>query len=227
MSSLGSPRLSRLTLKVMGRWSVRTVDVRADGTGLCSRAGSALLSLVADRVGLTGGLRALRATRERRSGHVPGRVICDLAVMLADGGRCVSDLAALAGEESLFGNVASVSTARRVVQSVSEGELAGIRAARGGCSHSRVGGGCSAGADDRLRRDPDRGALREGAGGRAVQGRVRVQPADRVLRRGRSWPGSSQAGGTPARTTPRITSRCWISRSSSCRKARWTDPRAL
>lgn len=118
-------------MKVMGRWSVMTVDVRADGTGLCSRAGSALLALVADRVGLTGGLcETLQVTRERRSAHVPGRVLCDLAVMLADGGRCVSDLAALAGQESLFGNVASVSTARRVVQSVGESELAGIRAAR-------------------------------------------------------------------------------------------------
>jgi len=43
-------------VKVMGRWSVRTVDVRADGTGLCSRAGSALLALVADRLGVTAGL---------------------------------------------------------------------------------------------------------------------------------------------------------------------------
>jgi Transposase DDE domain group 1 len=118
-------------VKVMGRWSARTVDVRADGTGLCSRAGSALLALVADRVGLTGGLcDALQGTRERGGGHEPGRVFCALAVMLADGGRCVSDLAALAGQESLFGNVASVSTARRVVRSVGEGELAGIRAAR-------------------------------------------------------------------------------------------------
>jgi hypothetical protein len=85
-------------LKVMGHWSARTVDVMADGTGLCSRAGTALLALVAERVGLTAGCcEAFAGTRRRRSGHQPGRVFCDLAVMLADGGRCVSDLAALAG----------------------------------------------------------------------------------------------------------------------------------
>jgi hypothetical protein len=118
-------------VQVMGRWSVRTVDVRADGTGLCSRAGTSLLALTADRLGLTGGLGdALAGTRERQGGHEPGRVLCDLAVMLADGGRCVSDLAALAGQESLFGEVASVSTARRVMLSVGAEELAGIRAAR-------------------------------------------------------------------------------------------------
>ena len=118
-------------MKVMGRWSVKTVDVRADGMGLCSRAGTALLALAADRVGLTAGLcDALVDTRERRGGHDPGRVFCDLAVMLADGGRCVSDLAALAGQESLFGDVASVATARRVVQSIGESELARIRSAR-------------------------------------------------------------------------------------------------
>ena len=115
----------------MGRSSVRTVDVQADGKGLSSRAGTALVALVADRVGLTGGLcDALGGTRERRSAHDPGRVFCDLAVMLADGGRCVSDLAALAGQPSLFGEVASVSTARRVMLSIGERELAAIRAAR-------------------------------------------------------------------------------------------------
>ena len=118
-------------MKVMGRWSARTVDVSADGTGLLSRAGTALLALVADRVGLTAGLcDALDGTRERRGGHDPGRVFCDLAVMLADGGRCVSDLAALAGQASLFGEVASVSTGRRVMLSIGDGELAGIRGAR-------------------------------------------------------------------------------------------------
>jgi hypothetical protein len=118
-------------LKVMGRCGVRTVEVKADGTGLSSRAGTALLPLVAQRLGLTDALsRALAGTRERRSGHDPGRVFCDLAVMCVDGGRCVSDLAALAGQPSLFGVVASVSTARRVVLSVGEAELDGIRQAR-------------------------------------------------------------------------------------------------
>jgi hypothetical protein len=57
-------------------------------------------------------------------------VFCDLAVMLADGGRCVSDLAALAGQTSLFGEIASVSTARRVVCSIGPSELARVRRAR-------------------------------------------------------------------------------------------------
>jgi hypothetical protein len=115
----------------MGRSCIQKVEVRADGTGLSSRAGTALLALAADRLGLTGALGwALGATRERRSAHDPGRVFCDLAVMLADGGRCVSDLVALGSQPALFGDVASVSTARRVLLSVGEAELERLRAAR-------------------------------------------------------------------------------------------------
>jgi hypothetical protein len=43
-------------LKVMGYSSIRKVEVAADGTGLTSRAGTALLALVAQRLGLTDGL---------------------------------------------------------------------------------------------------------------------------------------------------------------------------
>jgi hypothetical protein len=115
----------------MGRSTIRTVDVAADGTGLTSRAGSVLLALVAGRLGLTDGLSdALSGMRERRSSHDPGRVFCDLAVMAADGGRCVSDLAALAGQSALFGEMASVSTARRVLLDVGEPQLDAIRSAR-------------------------------------------------------------------------------------------------
>jgi hypothetical protein len=105
--------------------------VAADGTGLSSRAGTVLLALTAQRLGLTDGLSgALAATRERRSSHDPGRVLCDLAVMAADGGRCVSDLAALAGQPALFGNLASVSTARRVLLAIGQAEIDRIRMAR-------------------------------------------------------------------------------------------------
>jgi hypothetical protein len=106
-------------LKVMGRNSFRTVGVAADGIGLSSRAGTALLALTTQRLGLTEGLSAaLASTRERRSAHDPGRVLSDLAVMAADGGGCVSDLAVLAGQSALFGEVASVSTARSVLLSI-------------------------------------------------------------------------------------------------------------
>jgi len=65
-----------------------TVDVTADGTGLVSHAGSALIAQVADKLGLTGALSLrLASLKQRRRGHDPGRVIRDLAVMLADGGE--------------------------------------------------------------------------------------------------------------------------------------------
>jgi hypothetical protein len=115
----------------MGRSSSWKVDVRADGTGLSSRAGTALLPLAAERLGLSDALGwALAGTRERRSVHDPGRVFCAVAVMLADGGRCVSDLVALGSQPALFGEVASVSTARRVLLSIGELELGRVRAAR-------------------------------------------------------------------------------------------------
>ena len=118
-------------MKVMGRSRIEKVEVRTDGIGLSSRASTALLPLVAERLGLSDALGwALCGTRERRSGHDPGRVFCDLAAMLADGGRCVSDLVALGSQPALFGSVASVSTARRVVLSVGAAELDRLRAAR-------------------------------------------------------------------------------------------------
>jgi DDE family transposase len=131
VSEACNPPAQEVTLKVMGRWSFGTVDVVADGTGLSSRAGTVLLAGVAQRLGLAAGLSAaLCGTRERRSGHDPGRVLLALAVMAADGGRCLSDLAALAGQPALFGDVASVSTARRVLLSIGEQQLDRIRQAR-------------------------------------------------------------------------------------------------
>ena len=91
------------------------VVVTSDGAGLVSHAGSALLSQVADKVGLTRALsQGLAGIKQRRRGHDPGRVIRDLAVMLADGGDAVCDLGATRDQAVLFGPVCSDSTAFRV-----------------------------------------------------------------------------------------------------------------
>jgi hypothetical protein len=106
-------------LKVMRDGRPVTVDVTADGAGVVSHAGSALLAQVADTLGLTGALsRPLGSIKQRRRGHNPGRVIRDLAVMLADGGECVSDLGAVRDQQALFGPVASDSTAFRVIDRI-------------------------------------------------------------------------------------------------------------
>jgi len=84
-----------------------------------SHAGTALLAQVADRLKLTKALSLrLGAIKRRRRGHDPGRVIRDLAVMLADGGERISDLGAVRDQQALVGPVASDSTAFRVVDRV-------------------------------------------------------------------------------------------------------------
>jgi hypothetical protein len=96
-----------------------TVEVTSDGEGLVSHAGSALLAQIADKSGLTQALSArLADLKQRRSGHDPGRVVRDLAVMLADGGDCLADLGAVRDQDALFGAVASDSTAFRVLDRI-------------------------------------------------------------------------------------------------------------
>jgi hypothetical protein len=96
-------------LKVMRDGRPVTVEVTADGAGLVSHAGTALLGQAANTLGLTSALSArLAGLKQRRRGHDPGRVFLDLAVMLADGGECVSYLGAIREQDALFGDVASV-----------------------------------------------------------------------------------------------------------------------
>jgi hypothetical protein len=109
-----------------------TVEVTSDGAGLVSHAGTALVAQVADKLGLTQALSLrLAAIKQRRRGHDPGRVIRDLAVMLADGGECVSDLGAVREQDALFGAVASDSTAWRMVDRIASepGMLDAVRVA--------------------------------------------------------------------------------------------------
>jgi hypothetical protein len=119
-------------LKVMRDGRPVTVEVTSDGAGLVSHAGTALLGQVADKLGLTNALSLrLAGIKQRRRGHDPGRVIRDVAVMLADGGECVADLAAQRDQDALFGPVASGSTAFRMIDRVAStpGLLDAVRAA--------------------------------------------------------------------------------------------------
>ncbi len=110
-----------------------TVAVTADGDEqTVTHAGAALLAEMADRLGLTRALsEGLAGLRQRRGGHDPGRVVRDLAVMLADGGDALCDLRALRDQGVLFGAVASDATAWRVIDAIGEhGLLDALRAAR-------------------------------------------------------------------------------------------------
>jgi hypothetical protein len=110
-----------------------TVEVTPDGDGLVGHAGAAPLAEAADRLGLTAALsRGLAGMRERRGRHDPGRVVRDLAVMLADGGDCLTDPRAVRDQEPLFGAVASDATAFRVIDQVAAdpSPLDALRAAR-------------------------------------------------------------------------------------------------
>jgi hypothetical protein len=110
---------------------VVSVQIVADADRLTSRAGTALLVGIADRVGLTGGLSgAMDGLRRRRSRHDPGRTLRDLAVMVADGGDCLADLRALRDQPTLFGEVASDATAWRALAALDGERVAAVRRAR-------------------------------------------------------------------------------------------------
>ena len=106
--------------------------VTGDGKNVAAHVGSRMLCDLADALGLTEGLSAAMApTRRRRGGHDRGRVLVDLAVMLADGGEAISDLAVLRDQPALFGDVASVPTAWRALEAMDETMLARIAVGAG------------------------------------------------------------------------------------------------
>ena len=107
------------------------LKVTADGKGVVSNAGSRLLAEMADLSGLTDALsEALAPICKRARRHDPGRVLADLAVTIAAGGDALSHLVALRHQPGVFGAVASVPTAFRVVDAIDDALLAAIRAAR-------------------------------------------------------------------------------------------------
>jgi nucleotide-binding universal stress UspA family protein len=96
------------------------LEVTADGEGIVSHAGLALLRGLADKTGLTAGLSgALASTRVLV--HDRGRVAADLACAIADGARAISDFRVMGDQRELFGPVASVPTAWRTLTEIAAG----------------------------------------------------------------------------------------------------------
>lgn len=104
--------------------------VSTDGSGVVGHAGARLADL-AEATGLTTAYSTvLRPLRPRGTGHDPGRIATDLAVMLADGGEAIADLAVLRDQHDVFGPVASTPTAWRLLANVGERILDRLRSAR-------------------------------------------------------------------------------------------------
>jgi Transposase DDE domain group 1 len=107
------------------------IVVTADGRGMVGHVGARLLTDLADATGLSETIsEALLPLRQRASGHDPGRIALDVAVMLADGGQAIADLAVLRGQDELFGPVASASTVWRLLNTLDDAALARLRVAR-------------------------------------------------------------------------------------------------
>ena len=119
----GTPQVKRTS------WSAG-LSVTADGVGVVAHAGSIATRLLADRVGLTGELSKAMARRNFTPGHDRGRVLVDVAVMLADGGEAIADIDVLRHQGGVLGPVASPPTVWRTLDEVTAGRLKKIAAAR-------------------------------------------------------------------------------------------------
>lgn len=113
--------------------AIETVAVTGDGAGVTSQAGTHLLGRIAGRLGVAGGFsQALAGTTSRSSAHDRGRVLTQLAMTIAAGGRCLSDLKTLRDQPALFGRVASDATGWRAIHQIDDtllDALVGVRQA--------------------------------------------------------------------------------------------------
>jgi hypothetical protein len=95
-----------------------------------SHVGAVLLRMLADRVGLTGVLSQATARRDWWPVHDRGRVLVDLAVMVADGGEAISDIDVLRHQSEVFGSVASAATCWRALDEIGDVQSRRIGKAR-------------------------------------------------------------------------------------------------
>lgn len=133
----------------MGQGSrlIRPRTVTGDGDGLVSHAGVAWLAETADLSGLTAGLSAAMAGVPQRR-HDAGRTLAQMVLALADGATCLSDLAAVRAQPTMFGAVGSAATVWRTFDHVGSVELRGIAAARAAARERAWMAGAGPAADE-------------------------------------------------------------------------------
>ncbi|CCK64441.1 Transposase (fragment) [Mycobacterium canettii CIPT 140070017] len=109
------------------------VKVSADGYGVVSHAGMAMVRELADRSGLSAQVTAALADTYRGPWvYAPGEVFADLAVAVADGADCIDAVGQLCGDrEHVLGAKASTTTMWRLIdERIDAGHLPRVRAAR-------------------------------------------------------------------------------------------------
>ena len=201
------------------------VLVTGDGRNVVAHVGSRLLCDLADELGVTAGLSvAMEPTKRRRRGHDRGRVLVDLAVMLAGGGETISDLAVLRDQPGLFGEVASLATAWRALDAIDDAALARSAVARAAGRRQAWAAGADPGfyvidIDATL---VTAHSEKEGAAPTYKRGfgfHPLLAFLDALVKRWRRSCGPA----TPGRAPRLITSRCSTLRSCSCRSIppRW------
>jgi hypothetical protein len=104
--------------------------VSGGGVGVVAHAGSVGLRLLADRTGLTTELSKAMTRRSFSPVHDRGRVLVDVAVMLADGGEAIADIDVLRHQAGVLGSVASPPTVWRTLDEATPGRLKKIATAR-------------------------------------------------------------------------------------------------
>ena len=135
-------------------WS-KDLRVTGDGSGVASHVGVVLLRSLADRVGLTGTLSRALVKRGFWPGHDRGRVLTDVAAMIADGGEAIADIDVLRHQGEVLGPVAAPATVWRALDELDGPALrkvAGARAAVRAQVWSQLpvlpGSGCAGGTID-------------------------------------------------------------------------------
>lgn len=111
-------------MKVHAKRSVARPQVTTDGESLVSQAGVGLLAELADRSELTGAMSwAMAECGISWHTHDPGVVLTHVAVAIANGADCLSDVAVLRAQPELFDPIASQATVWRALRAATSVEL--------------------------------------------------------------------------------------------------------